>query len=126
MFQQFLSLVLESELWNLCGMEGQSIYFLLFVIIVPESLATVSHANCQVTLIIYKNIWMSFTLKKWTLFLSHYLNLYTLSMLCRQRVCNERHFITSSLNMQHSTEKKNCYTMYIMVHFLYFVDICGI
>jgi hypothetical protein len=87
-------------------MEGQSIYFLLFVIIVPESLATVSHANCQVTLIIYKNIWMSFTLKKWTLFLSHYLNLYTLSMLCRQRVCNERHFITSSLNMQHSTEKK--------------------
>ena len=62
--------------------------------------------ECQVTLIIYKNIWMSFTFKKWTLFLLHYLYFYTLSMLCRQRVSNERHFITSSLNMQHSTEKK--------------------
>ena len=62
--------------------------------------------ECQVTLVIYKNIWMSVTLKKWTLFLFHYLNFYTLSMLCRQRVSNERHFITSSLSMQHSNEKK--------------------
>lgn len=67
---------------------------------------------------------MSFTFKKGTLFLLRYLYFYTLSMLCRQRVSNERHFITSSMNMQYST-KKNCYTMYIMVHFVYFVDICG-
>jgi hypothetical protein len=49
---------------------------------------------------------MSFTFEKWTLFLFQYLYFYTLSMLCRQRVSKERHFVTSSVNIQHSTEKK--------------------
>lgn len=61
--------------------------------------------ECQVTLIIYKNIWTSFTFKKWTLFLLQYLYFCILSVLHRQRVSNERCFITSSWNMQHSTEK---------------------
>lgn len=79
----------------------------------------------QVTLIIYKNIWMSFTFKKWTPFLLHYSYFYTLSMLCRQRGSNERHFITSSLNMQHSPEKKKIvipctlwYTSYTLLIFV--------
>jgi hypothetical protein len=38
-------MILVSEIGNLCGMEEQRIHFFLFVIIVPESLATVSHAN---------------------------------------------------------------------------------